>query len=161
MTSAGAFYGGARGDRSDDGTTLNPASAVGAEHIQFVRINNNTSVTGVDSAFSFNVVTSTRDGDDDGSNPRSVQGSLRQFIQNADAVAGANAMRFVPAVATNASGSGGNWWKITVATSALPTITDAGTTIDGTAYYNTTGVWGPAGTMCATPTLVRSAPAGP
>ena len=54
-------------------------------------------------------------------------------------------MRFVPAVTTNDSGSGGNWWTMNV-TAVLPTLTDANTTIDGTAYYNTSGVWGPAGT---------------
>jgi hypothetical protein len=58
------------------------------------------------------------------------QGSLRQFLQNANAVAGQNAMRFVPAALTNASGGGGSWWSIAVTTD-LPVVRDAGTTIPG------------------------------
>ena len=56
-------------------------------------------------------------------NPRTVQGSLRQFIQNANAIAGAATMRFVPAGAPdvvngvfsddgNYANDGGNdWWQ--------------------------------------------------
>ncbi len=72
-----------------------------AEHVARVVLVN-TDVSGVDFGFSFNVVTNIRGGDnadDDGANDRTVQGSLRQFIQNANAIAGANVMRFVPAVA--------------------------------------------------------------
>ncbi|MDH3238273.1 MAG: right-handed parallel beta-helix repeat-containing protein, partial [Deltaproteobacteria bacterium] len=93
-------------------------------------------VSGVDFGFSFNVVTNVRGGDsadDDGSSNRTVQGSLRQFIQNANAITGGNAMRFVPAVATNGSGGGGSWWQIPV-TVLLPAVTDASTTVDGRAY---------------------------
>ncbi|GAG25685.1 unnamed protein product, partial [marine sediment metagenome] len=93
--------------------------------------------TGVDFGFSFNAVVNTLAGDaqdDDGSFNRTVQGSLRQFIQHANAISSANAMRFVPTGATNATDSGGNdWWRITV-TSALPTLSDDNSTIDGTAY---------------------------
>lgn len=98
-------------------------------------------VTTANFGFSFNVVTNTRAGDtadDDTSTNRTVQGSFRQFLQNARAIAGANAMRFVPTVATNASGAGGNFWHIGV-TSALPLIDDASTTIDGTAFSSTDG----------------------
>ena len=147
MTAAGTFFGGARGDRSDNGNTLNPTSLTGAEHIQYVRTGNVASapVTGVNSAFSFNVVTNTRGGDatdDAAGQDRTVQGSLRQFIQNANAATGANAMRFVPAVTggVNATpNAGGNtFWQISV-TSPLPQITDANTTIDGTAFAATDG----------------------
>ncbi|MGH6691639.1 MAG: right-handed parallel beta-helix repeat-containing protein, partial [Gammaproteobacteria bacterium] len=98
--------------------------------------------------FSFNVVTNTLAGDNtdhDGvATARTVQGSLRQFIQNANAIAGPNAMRFVPASAPNVqtggyiddanytNDGGDDWWQITV-TTALPQITTQ-TTIDGTAY---------------------------
>ena len=94
-----------------------------------------SNVAGVDSAYSFNVVTNTLAGgtQDDSAGDRTVQGSLRQFIQNANAIAGANAMRFVPAQAQNAASGGETWWRITV-TNELPQITDAFTTIDGTAY---------------------------
>jgi hypothetical protein len=116
------------------------------------------SVGGAHFAFSFNVVTHARAGDgadDDVSANRTVQGSLRQFIQNATAVAGANVMRFVPAVATNASGGGGNWWRIGV-TVALQALADVSTTIDGRAYSSAdgttvrddnTGVLGAGGTV--------------
>lgn len=99
------------------------------------------SVSGGHFAFSFNIVTNTRAGDaadDDVTANRTVQGSLRQFLQNATAVAGGNAMRFVPAVATNATGGGGNWWRVGV-TVALPALADASTTIDGRAYSSADG----------------------
>ena len=48
-------------------------------------------------------------------------------------------MRFVPAVPTNASDGGGNaWWSVPV-TVAMPTVTGAATTIDGTAFQLTDG----------------------
>ena len=84
--------------------------------------------------------------DDAAASPRTVQGSLRQFIQNANALAGANAMVFVPAVNPNVDGGdglgGGNdYWRLSV-TNALPQITGANTTIDGTAFGFTYGVTG-------------------
>ncbi|HKZ79140.1 MAG TPA: right-handed parallel beta-helix repeat-containing protein [Pyrinomonadaceae bacterium] len=96
------------------------------------------SINNLDFAFSFNVMTNTRAGDaadDDTSASRTVQGSLRQFIQNANAIAASNVMRFVPAVSLNA----GSWWRASVTTS-LPAITDQNTSVDGTAYSNTDGI---------------------
>ncbi|MGH6693274.1 MAG: right-handed parallel beta-helix repeat-containing protein, partial [Gammaproteobacteria bacterium] len=101
-------------------------------------------VTGVDYGFSFNVVThllKTAAADDhDAGNPRTIQGSLYQFIQNANAIAGPNAMRFVPLVNPNVIngvlGGGDDWWRLTLS-AALPQISGAsgaGTIIDGTAY---------------------------
>ncbi|NNF51076.1 MAG: tandem-95 repeat protein, partial [Gammaproteobacteria bacterium] len=92
-------------------------------------------VTGLDFAFSFNVQTNVRDGDDDGGAARSVQGSLRQFVQNANALSGANALRFVPAVAANS----GSWWTVAL-TGTLPAIADGDTTIDGRAYDFADGI---------------------
>ena len=94
--------------------------------------------TDVDFGFSFNVVVGTEGGDnsdDDGGNPRTVQGSLRQFIQNANAISGANSMRFVPVDPANES----TWWEIAVSND-LPPITGANTAIDGTAYQLADGV---------------------
>lgn len=128
--SAGACYGGQRGAQSDDAGTL-----ATSEHVTGVTVAGSPA-TGVDFGFSFNVVTTLRAGDaadDDVANNRTVQGTLRQFVRNANAIAGANALRFVPAVATNASGGGGTWWSLGV-TVALPAITDGSTTIDGAAY---------------------------
>jgi VCBS repeat-containing protein len=123
-----------------------------AEHIIHVDLNGGTPAD-VDFGFSFNVVTNTSAGDaqDDrgGVNEQTVQGSLRQFITNANNVFGANAMRFVPAEATEVSPgnftftrgnapnrsdlAGNSWWQIGVS-EVLPNITDIETTIDGTAY---------------------------
>jgi hypothetical protein len=137
FSAGGALYGGRNATLSDDATAL-----VTAEHV--VRRNLAAgSAAGVDFGFSFNAVTNTLGGDTadhDLSNPRTIQGSLRQFIQNANANATFDAsMRFVPAVATNDAGGGGSWWQIVV-TEALPAITRAGTKIDGTAYSSADGV---------------------
>jgi hypothetical protein len=138
LGSAGALFGGKNATVSD-----NAAALISSEHItKTVLSGGSNTVTGIDSAFSFNVVTNVQGGgstDDDASNNRTIQGSLRQFIQNADAIAGANTMRFVPAVGANAISGPFSWWQITVS-SILPAITDANTTIDGTAYSNTDGV---------------------
>jgi hypothetical protein len=136
LGTAGALFGGKTAAGSDDASAL-----VTSEHVTRVVISN-ANVTGVDSAFSFNVVTNVSGGDNadaDLSNPRSVQGSLRQFIQNANAILGNNAMRFVPAVVTNASSGGDGWWLLNVST-ALPQLTDTGTSINGTAYSSVDGV---------------------
>jgi hypothetical protein len=135
---AGACYGGQDSDISDNITAVIDVNDLPvAEHVTRVVAAGN--VNGVNFGFSFNIVTGTRDGDDDGSNNRTIQGSLRQFIQNANSLSGANSMRFVPAGATNAAGSGGNWWRINP-TSTLDTITDTDTTIDGRAYDRSDGV---------------------
>ena len=84
--------------------------------------------TNVDFGFSYNVVTNVDgDGSDDDEpgtpgTARLSQGSLHQFILNANAVSGANSMRFVPTEATNASAGGDDWWRISV-TQALPQVT--------------------------------------
>ena len=134
---AGPCYGGQVSTVSDDASTL-----AAAEHVTRVVVVA-SNVTGVDFGLSFVPVVNALAGDaqdDDGAANRTVQGSLRQCIQNADAVAGANVMRFVPAGSTNATdGGGNNWWQIQV-TQALPSITDASTTIDGTAYARSDGV---------------------
>jgi uncharacterized repeat protein (TIGR01451 family) len=122
----GARFGGRSGDVSDNAGSLD-----GGEHLARVIVGS-TNVNGVDFGFSFNVVTNVRggaNGDDDTSAARTVQGSLRQFLQNANAITGPNSMRFVPSVVANA----GSWWQLLV-TEDLPDILDSNTTIDGTAY---------------------------
>ncbi len=92
-------------------------------------------MAGLDFGFSFNVVTNTRAGDGEDDDPganRTVQGSLRQFVQNANAIAGPNAMRFVPVEAPNRTSGADAWWRIAVS-NQLPTLNTAGTSIDGTA----------------------------
>ena len=94
-STAGAFFGGLIADRSDDGMTLNAASAVGAEHIQRVTVAS-ANVAGVDSGFSFNAIVTNRGDatDDDTLASRIQQGSLRQFIRNANATVGTQAADF-------------------------------------------------------------------
>jgi hypothetical protein len=110
----------------------------GAEHIARVAIAA-ADESNVDFGFSYHAVTTTDGGDNRDDAPaatmRSVQRSLPQLLTNANAILGSNAMRFVPTTGPNA----GSWWRILVST-ALPTVTGSGTTIDGTAYELTDGV---------------------
>ena len=133
---AGACYGGRAGSLSDNATGLNTP-----EHVTRL-VFSGSAIPGVNLGFSFNVVTNELAGnasDDDVLANRTVQGSLRQFLQNANAINGANPMRFVPATATNTSAGGGSWWRISFSV-ALPALTDPGTTIDGRAYAFADGV---------------------
>ena len=136
LGATGACFGGQVSTVSDDASTL-----AASEHVTRVVVVA-SNVSGVDFGFSFVPVVNTLAGDaqdDDGSANRTVQGSLRQFIQNANAVVGANAMRFVPSGPTNTTdGGGNNWWSIDV-TLVLPAVTDVNTTIDGTAYDRSDG----------------------
>jgi VCBS repeat-containing protein len=128
----GTLYGGRAADVSDDASAL-----LTAEHVTRVTVSG-ADTSNIDSAFSFNVVTGVRDGDDVGGEGRSVQGSLRQFVDNANAIVGSNEMRFVPGVSANSTGASGDWWGVTLA-SSLATLSDAGTTIDGSAYNSADG----------------------
>ncbi|ELI6447136.1 right-handed parallel beta-helix repeat-containing protein [Photobacterium damselae] len=129
LTTSGACYGGIDGDRAD--ATTNSTTR---EHITKVELSfDSENQTNVDFGFSYNVVTNTN---------TSAQGSLQQFITNANTLSGANEMRFVPSVPANDTDPSADWWVISP-TSSLTTITGtngANTTIDGTAYSNTDGV---------------------
>ncbi|NNL14909.1 MAG: cadherin-like domain-containing protein, partial [Acidimicrobiia bacterium] len=132
----GPLIGGKTGDGADDASSL-----ATAEHINRVVVSGGN-VAGADFGFSFNVVTNLEAGDATDADPaadRVFQGSLRQFILNANALVGANAMRFVPSVGSNGSLGGNDWWRIDV-TNDLPDIADAVTTIDGRAYSSADGV---------------------
>ena len=124
-------FGGAFNDGSDDASSLETSS-----HLNRIYISG-ADTTQVDFGFSFNVVTNMLGGDaqdDDAGSHRTVQGSLRQFIQNANAIAGGNEMRFVPVVQSNESNVDGNWWQLSV-TNPLDRIVDDGTVIDGSAWF--------------------------
>ncbi len=132
-TVAGHCFGGRRGAQSDNiSANPVPSDLANAEHVAKVIVTG-AEITAIDFGFSFNVVTQVSDTDQDGSAARVSQGSLRQFILNANSITGANTMRFIPAVPTNNSGGGGNWWRYSLA-SELPAITDPLTTINGTAF---------------------------
>ncbi len=85
-STAGALLGGrerlgAGTSTSDAATALNPTTA---EHVTKVTLTG-AGAGGVDFGFSLNAITTARDGDDEILDAnRSVQGSLRQFIQNSN-----------------------------------------------------------------------------
>jgi parallel beta-helix repeat protein len=128
------------------GTSDNFDDLTTSQHVSRIEIAD-SNYTDVDFGFSFNVVsnvggggTEDHDTSDDAlpvgsQNERSVQGSLRQFISNANSVVGGNQMRFVPGATTSITDGTDEWWKIAI-TAALPEITDAYTTIDGRAFDN-------------------------
>lgn len=126
---SGPCYGGrAATITNHTGATLNLK-----KHIIKVRlIDGSSTVTGLAFAFSKNVVTNL---EDDG------PGSLNMFIRTANAITGANTMRFVPAVAPNMTSAANKWWRLPLTTTAtlLPTLTGANTTLDGQAYFYRTG----------------------
>lgn len=136
----GPRYGGERPAVSD---ALATVGLPGAEHLAFVALSG-AAVGGFDFGFSFNVVTRTGAGgtEDDHADPgRTVQGSLRQFLVNANTMPGANLMRFVPMTAPNAADAGPIHQIIV--TDPLPAITGDDTTIDGTTYGPTGAVLDP------------------
>lgn len=150
LPTAGAAFGGLNAGVSDNSTRLgfvatDSTPLTTSEHLALVTIATDSHVHNVDFGFSYNVVTTVRGGgdpadtlnhDDDPLTNRTIQGSLRQFIQNANNYAGHNAMRFVPAELPNSiSGSAptNSWWRIDVS-HPLDAITDDGTEIDGTAF---------------------------
>jgi VCBS repeat-containing protein len=122
LGSAGANYSGWRLEQSDDASTL-PTS----EHLTRVIISSGN-VANINSGFSFDVITRSGDGDDDGSANRTVQGSLRQFIQNSNAISGVQTAGF--RLQTSDSNYSGGVWTIRP-TSELTTITDT-LVLDGT-----------------------------
>jgi len=76
----GARFGGRDANVSDN---AGGASPVGSEHVAGIALGGNQA--GVDFGFSFNAIVTTDDGDDVAGN-RTVQGSLRQFIINSNAI---------------------------------------------------------------------------
>ncbi|MGB5335051.1 MAG: right-handed parallel beta-helix repeat-containing protein, partial [Woeseiaceae bacterium] len=135
---AGTCYGGRRGDVSDANT-----DAGTAEHVTRVVLSAVT--TEVDMGLSFNVFVNTSVATAGSVNTtRSEQGSLDQAIRNSSNIIGPNALRFVPTVATNASGAGGSWWSIdydNIGTEEEPhRIEDKDTILDGTAFDLADGI---------------------
>jgi hypothetical protein len=119
----GACIGGRSIDAADDASTLPTA-----EHV--ARVTAAKDVLDADFAFSFNVVSTSSDG--------TTQGSIRQFVRNANAIPGGNRMRFVPiwrapVQRETSFGAPPRWWAINLG-APLAELTDDDTTIDGTAY---------------------------
>jgi len=126
---SGPCYGGRNATMvNDPGTMLNLK-----KHVIKVRLlDSANTVTGLAFAFSSNVVTNLED---------KGPGSLHMFIRAANAITGANPMRFVPAVAPNMTSAANKWWRLPLTATAtlLPAITGQDTTLDGLAYYYRTG----------------------
>ncbi|MGH2570174.1 MAG: DNRLRE domain-containing protein, partial [bacterium] len=125
-----ALYGGqnptlddtATANDAGPGDTWIPVTAAGAV------------VTGLDFGFAYNAIVHAGD---------SGQGSLRQFLANANAIGGAGGTTASSAelrmqVPANQSSGGDSWWRITVA-SALPPLTDDGTALDGSTQRANSG----------------------
>ncbi|HJQ37342.1 MAG TPA: hypothetical protein VKB93_09395, partial [Thermoanaerobaculia bacterium] len=122
IQSEGPCFGG-RTAKQDDASTL-----ATSEHVAAVKLD--TPLANVDFAFSFDTVTNTADGE-------RIQGSLRQFLTNANVVKGPNRMRFVPLIPAPEQrdptmGTPQYWWSV-VAGSPLPELKDEDTLLDGVA----------------------------
>ncbi len=116
-------------DRSDDAGAL-----ASSEHVIVVRLSGNDRVD-ADFAFTFNAVTGSADRDDDLATPRSTQGSLRQFVQNANAISGDNEMLFVPTGTGDVVTLQRSFWSVPLV-SDLDPIIDTGTIVDGSGWCN-------------------------
>ena len=116
IQSEGPCFGG-RTVKADDASSL-----ATSEHVAAVKLDG--SLANLD--FSFDTVTNTADGEH-------IQGSLRQFLTNANVVKGPNRMRFVPRrrpEQRNPTMAAQYWWSVAFAT-PLPELKDEDTLIDG------------------------------
>ncbi|TYB97772.1 MAG: hypothetical protein FXF54_02405 [Kosmotoga sp.] len=102
------------------------------EHIAKVEVDN-TDVNGIDFGFSFNVIVNENDTGDNTQQKIGNQGTLRQFILNANAIEGANKSRFVMMTPPNETSGENSWWKITLQ-GLLPTLKDDDIAINGTVW---------------------------
>ncbi len=115
-----ALYGGQ--SATVDDTATNNDAGPGDTYVSVTMSGGN--VSNVNFGFAYNLIVNVED---------SGQGSLRQFIENANGIGAAggttaNSSEFRMQVPANAGG--GTWWRITP-TSALPAMTDAGTVVNG------------------------------
>ncbi len=91
----------------------------------------------LDFGFSFDLVVNPADSDQDPSAPRTAQGTLRQFLQNANAISGADRSWFVMATPPNSGDASGAWWNIALNSTMgpLPQISDDDTSLNGTVFW--------------------------
>ncbi|WP_318477811.1 GEVED domain-containing protein [Photobacterium leiognathi] len=131
ISTTGSCFGGWDGDRATNNGTGNLSLREHITRIEFSGMSQ--AVNSLDFGFSYNVVTNLNN---------TAQGSLNQFITNANTIAGANEMRFVPAVPANDTDPSGDWWIISQSSSltAISGVNGANTTIDGTVYSYTDGL---------------------
>lgn len=134
-TTDGYLIGGKDAGVSDRFDASN-ATIADIQHANFFVANEAlTRLSNIDFGFNFNIVNHLSDGDESGSlsDGRSSQGSLRQFLVNANALAGGNEMVFVPDVGSATSSGATRWWEIEI-NELLPEILDDGTVVDGNAW---------------------------
>lgn len=124
LGAAGPCFGGREDDVPDDASSLG-----GAEHVALVEVSG-SDVLDLAFGFSFEVVTHAFDALPA---PRAWQGSVRQFVWNANGVDAAHRMRFVPAGASTTAGPDGTWWTVALVDD-LPAVTGEDVRIDGTAW---------------------------
>ena len=125
-----AMYGGqsATADDTDTGDNAGPGD-------NWVSVSvSDANVSNVNFGFAYNLIVNVED-DGNADSALSDQGSLRQFIKNANAIASAggttaNYSQFRMQVATNQVNGADNWWRISLNTLCLPKLTDDGTTLD-------------------------------
>ncbi|MBI2214422.1 MAG: right-handed parallel beta-helix repeat-containing protein [Acidobacteria bacterium] len=120
LTAAGVCYGGRRGGVPDAFETL-----AGSEHVARVEVSDQDELPDLEFAFSDTAVTTASD-----SEP-AVQGSLRQFVLNSQAVSGNHIMQFVPMEPANATAGDASWWRVSLV-APLPALPDR-TLIEGEA----------------------------
>ena len=133
-----ALYGGqsatvddtATGDNAGPGDTFVTVVVSGAD------------VTGVDFGLAYNLIVNASD-DSNADSVRSRQGSLRQFLKNANAIGTgggttANSSQFRMQVAANQSSGADSWWRISPSV-ALPSLADGGATVDGSTQRTNRG----------------------
>ena len=92
-------------------------------------------MTNVGAAFSFTVVTHALDGDDELTSDRAVQGGMRQFVENVNALDGAHTLRFVPVDPPTDSISGAAWWSVELAF-PIPAVRAPDLELSGEAWCN-------------------------
>jgi hypothetical protein len=96
---------------------------------------NSSNLPNVNFGFAYNLIVHTTD-DNRGTGTRSTQGSLRQFIKNANSIGSAggttaNTSQFRMMVPPNQSSGADAWWRITAANLDLPALADGNTLLDG------------------------------
>ncbi len=122
-------YGGGNAQVSDNFTSSTTLTDNNYEHVARVDLDVEK-VLEIDFGFSFEVATNTRDGDDDASHPRTIQGSLRQVLQNANAIKDGQSIVF--RIPTTDPSYNSNTKEFVIAPSnELPYLTDDFTVVDG------------------------------
>lgn len=105
---------------------------------------NSADVLNVNFGFAYNLIVHAQD-DNTNDSSRSGQGSIRQFIKNANAIGQANgttasSSQFRMQVPANQSVGADSWWRLTVANRDLPALADAGSVLDGSTQRLNSGI---------------------